>query len=149
MLLVKLLVKWTSVIKILWFLVPDLEMKNCCSDSLKSKISCNWTEQGRIRKFENLSLVWWSEFRITELRIIVFNIPKYMSSRAYAVAWTNVQQRKRHTGSRNDSRFEYIFLFHLNTQPKNIKRFYWHVCFVFVCVCSVALFDLYMTNRRQ
>ena len=34
------------------------------------KIPCNWTEQGRIRKFEMLSLVWWSEFRITELVVV-------------------------------------------------------------------------------
>ena len=62
--------KWVSVIKILLvlqFLVLHIEMRQCCSVSLKSKISCNWTEQGGIRKFETFSLVWWSEFRITEL----------------------------------------------------------------------------------
>jgi hypothetical protein len=49
-----------------WTICP----RKCCSVSLKSKISCNWTEQGRIRKFETLSLVWWSEFRITELFVV-------------------------------------------------------------------------------
>jgi hypothetical protein len=64
-------VKLVSVIKILHllqFLVLHLEMRHCCSVALKSKISCNWT--GRIRKFEILSLLWWSDFRITELFVV-------------------------------------------------------------------------------
>ena len=57
--------KWVYVI--LHYLVQHLEMRQV---SLKSKISCNWTEQWRIRKFEILSLVWWSEFRMTELFVV-------------------------------------------------------------------------------
>lgn len=76
------------ILQVLQFLVLHLEMRQFCSVQMKSKISCIWTEGGRVRKLETLSLVRLSAFRGTALRIIVFNIPKEMSTRAYVIAWT-------------------------------------------------------------
>ena len=101
------------------------------------------------------SLVWWSEFRITELWIIVFNIPKDLSTRTYVIALTTFFLQ---TDNTSDARLDperipgwnTYFYFTVWTPNRTILNGLTDLFgFFFVCVCLVALFDFYMTNRRQ